>query len=104
MPRNLTRDLTEGSPLKRIVLFALPMLFGVLFQQFYSFVDTAVVGRYLGAERLAAVGATGSVNFLVIGLCLGLCSGFSIPVAQAFGAKQEGEVRRCVWQIGRAHV
>ena len=64
MPRNLTRDLTEGSPLKRIVLFALPMLFGVLFQQFYSFVDTAVVGRYLGAERLAAVGATGSVNFL----------------------------------------
>ena len=97
MPRNLTRDLTEGSPLKRIVLFALPMLFGVLFQQFYSFVDTAVVGRYLGAERLAAVGATGSVNFLVIGLCLGLCSGFSIPIAQAFGAKDEREMRRCVF-------
>ena len=97
MPRNLTRDLTEGSPLKRIVLFALPMLFGVLFQQFYSFVDTAVVGRYLGAERLAAVGATGSVNFLVIGLCLGLCSGFSIPIAQAFGAKDEREMRRYVF-------
>ena len=97
MPRNLTRDLTEGSPLKRIVLFTLPMLFGVLFQQFYSFVDTAVVGRYLGAERLAAVGATGSVNFLVIGLCLGLCSGFSIPIAQAFGAKDEREMRRCVF-------
>lgn len=97
MPRNLTRDLTEGSPLKRIVFFALPMLFGVLFQQFYSFVDTAVVGRYLGAERLAAVGATGSVNFLVIGLCLGLCSGFSIPIAQAFGAKNEHEMRRCVF-------
>ena len=97
MPRNLTRDLTEGSPLKRIVFFALPMLFGVLFQQFYSFVDTAVVGRYLGAERLAAVGATGSVNFLVIGLCLGLCSGFSIPIAQAFGAKDEREMRRCVY-------
>ena len=97
MPRNLTRDLTEGRPLKRIVFFALPMLFGVLFQQFYSFVDTAVVGRYLGAERLAAVGATGSVNFLVIGLCLGLCSGFSIPIAQAFGAKDEREMRRCVY-------
>ena len=97
MPRNLTRDLTEGSPLKRIVFFALPMLFGVLFQQFYSFVDTAVVGRYLGAERLAAVGATGSVNFLVIGMCLGLCSGFSIPIAQAFGAKDEHEMRRCVF-------
>ena len=97
MSRNLTRDLTEGRPLKRIVFFALPMLFGVLFQQLYSFVDTAIVGRFLGAERLAAVGATGSVNFLVIGLCLGLCSGFSIPIAQAFGAKDEHEMRRCVW-------
>ena len=93
----MTRDLTEGRPLKQIVSFALPLLFGVLFQQLYSFVDTAVVGRYLGAERLAAVGATGSVNFLVIGLCLGLCSGFSIPIAQAFGAKDEREIRRCVW-------
>ena len=97
MSRTMTRDLTEGRPLKQIVSFALPLLFGVLFQQLYSFVDTAVVGRFLGAERLAAVGATGSVNFLVIGLCLGLCSGFSIPIAQAFGAKDEREVRRCVW-------
>ena len=97
MSRNMTRDLTEGRPLKLIVSFALPMLFGVLFQQLYSFVDTAVVGRFLGAECLAAVGATGSVNFLVIGLCLGLCSGFSIPVAQAFGARNEPEIRRCVW-------
>lgn len=97
MSRNMTRDLTEGRPLKLILSFALPMLFGVLFQQLYSFVDTAVVGRFLGAERLAAVGATGSVNFLVIGLCLGLCSGFSIPIAQAFGARDEKEVRRCVW-------
>ena len=97
MSRIMTRDLTEGRPLKLIVSFALPMLFGVLFQQLYSFVDTAIVGRFLGAERLAAVGATGSVNFLVIGLCLGLCSGFSIPVAQAFGAKDEPEVRCCVW-------
>ena len=97
MSRTLTRDLTEGRPLKLIVSFALPLLFGVLFQQLYSFVDTAIVGRFLGAERLAAVGATGSVNFLVIGLCLGLCSGFSIPIAQAFGAKDEREVHRCTW-------
>ena len=94
--RSLTRNLTEGSPMKLVVSFALPLLFGVLFQQFYSFVDTAVVGRFLGAEKLAAVGATGSVNFLVIGLCLGLCSGFAIPIAQAFGARDEREVRRCV--------
>lgn len=97
MARTMTRDLTEGKPLKLVLSFAAPLLFGVLFQQFYSFVDTAIVGRYLGAEKLAAVGATGSVNFLVIGLCLGFCSGFSIPVAQAFGAKNEHEVRRGVW-------
>ena len=97
MSRNLARDLTEGKPLKLVVSFALPLLFGFLFQQFYSFVDTAVVGRYLGAEKLAAVGATGSVNFLVIGMCLGMCSGLAIPVAQAFGAKDSREVRRCVY-------
>ena len=93
----MTRDLTEGKPLKLILSFAAPLLFGVLFQQFYSFVDTAIVGRYLGAEKLAAVGSTGSVNFLVIGLCLGLCSGFAIPIAQAFGAKDWNKVRRTVW-------
>ena len=97
MRRSMTRDLTEGKPLKLILSFAAPLLFGVLFQQLYSFVDTAIVGRYLGAEKLAAVGATGSVNFLVIGLCLGFCSGFAIPIAQAFGAKNEHEVRRSVW-------
>lgn len=97
MSRIMTHDLTEGRPLKLIVSFALPLMFGVLFQQLYSFVDTAIVGRFLGAERLAAVGATGAVNFLVIGLCLGLCSGFSIPIAHAFGAKDEPEIRRCVW-------
>ena len=97
MARTMTKDLTEGRPLKLVLSFAAPLLFGMLFQQFYSFVDTAIVGRYLGAEKLAAVGATGSVNFLVIGLCLGFCSGFAIPIAQAFGAKNEHEVRRCVW-------
>jgi len=97
MARTLTRDLTEGKPLKLVLSFAAPLLFGVLFQQFYSFVDTAIVGRYLGADKLAAVGATGSVNFLVIGLCLGMCSGFAIPIAQAFGARDEGLVRRTVW-------
>ena len=97
MSRTMTRDLTEGKPMKLVVSFALPLLFGMLFQQFYSFVDTAIVGRYLGAEKLAAVGATGSVNFLIVGLCLGLCSGFAIPIAQAFGARDEAEVRRNVW-------
>ena len=97
MARSMMKDLTEGKPLKLVLSFAFPLLFGMLFQQFYSFVDTAIVGRYLGAEKLAAVGATGSVNFLVIGLCLGFCSGFAIPIAQAFGAKNEHEVRRSTW-------
>ncbi len=93
----MTRDLTEGKPMKLVIAFAAPLLFGVLFQQFYSFVDTAIVGQYLGAKKLASVGATGSVNFLVIGLCLGFCSGFSIPIAQSFGAKDEESLRRYVW-------
>ena len=97
MTRSMTKDLTEGKPMKLVLSFAAPLLLGMLFQQFYSFVDTAIVGRYLGAAKLAAVGATGSVNFLVIGLCLGFCSGFAIPIAQAFGAKDEHEVRRSVW-------
>ena len=83
--------------MKLVISFAAPLLLGVLFQQFYSFVDTAIVGRYLGAEKLAAVGATGSVNFLVIGLCLGFCSGFAIPIAQDFGAKDEARLRNHVW-------
>ncbi len=83
--------------MKLVISFAAPLLLGVLFQQFYSFVDTAVVGRYLGAEKLAAVGATGSVNFLVIGLCLGFCSGFAIPISQDFVAKDEKSLRRHVW-------
>lgn len=95
--RTMTRDLTTGNPMRLVISFAAPLLFGVLFQQLYSFVDTAIVGRFLGAAKLAAVGATGSVNFLVIGLCLGICSGFSIPIAQAFGARDVAELRRCVW-------
>ena len=96
MARSTVRDLTVGSPLKLVVSFTVPLLFGFVFQQLYSFVDTALVGRYLGSEALAAVGSTGSLNFLILGFCMGICSGFSIPVAQAFGAKDEEELRRYV--------
>ncbi len=96
MARAATKDLTVGSPMKLVLGFALPLLFGFLFQQLYSFVDTAIVGKYLGAAKLAAVGSTGSINFLILGFCMGVCSGFSIPIAQAFGAKDETELRRCV--------
>ncbi len=96
MSQGKVKDLTVGSPTRLVLGFAGPLLFGFLFQQFYSFVDTAIVGRYLGAQALAAVGSTGSLNFLILGFCMGLCSGFSIPVAQAFGAKDERALRRYV--------
>lgn len=94
--KNRTRDLTVGSPMKLILSFAAPLLFGFLFQQFYSFVDTAIVGKYLGASSLAAVGGTGSLNFLILGFCQGSCAGFAVPIAQAFGARDEHQVRKCV--------
>lgn len=93
---NTTKDMTVGSPLKLILGFSVPLLFGMLFQQFYSLIDTAIVGKFLGVNALSGVGATGSVNFLVIGFCNGVCSGFSIPVARQFGAKKEQELRRYV--------
>ena len=92
----MTKDLTQGSPVKLILGFALPMLTGMLFQQLYNFVDTMIVGRFLGVEALAGVGATGSINFLVLGFCMGICSGFAIPVAQYFGAREESRMRRYV--------
>ena len=92
----MTRDLTEGNPFSLILGFSIPVLFGFLFQQFYNVVDTAIVGKFLGKEALAAVGATGSVNFLVIGFCMGICNGFAIPVAQKFGAKNFTLMRRYV--------
>ena len=92
----MTKDLTQGSPLRLILSFAFPLLAGMLLQQLYNFVDTMIVGRFLGVTALAGVGATGSVNFLVLGFCMGICSGFSIPVAQRFGAHEEGRMREFV--------
>ena len=87
--RSYTKDLTEGSPLRLILSFSLPIFFGCLFQQVYSLVDTLIVGRVLGKTALAAVGSTGSINFLIVGFVMGICSGFSIPIANRFGAKDE---------------
>ncbi|MEE0439280.1 MAG: MATE family efflux transporter [Ruminococcus sp.] len=92
----MTKDMTTGSPVKLILGFAFPMFLGMLFQQFYSMVDTMLVGQFLGVNPLAGVGSTGSLNFMVIGFCTGVCSGFAIPVAQMFGAKQESELRKFV--------
>lgn len=93
----MVKDMTNGSPSKHILGFAVPMLFGMLFQQFYNLVDTIIVGKTLGVEALAGVGATGSINFMIIGFCMGVCNGFVIPVAQCFGAKKPAYLRKYVF-------
>ena len=90
------RDLTRGNPLKQLLLFALPVLMGNLFQQLYSMVDTVIVGRYLGENAMAAVGATGSVHFFIMGFVQGTTSGLAIRTAQAFGRGDDAEIRRSV--------
>lgn len=92
----MTKDMTTGSPVKLIIGFAIPMFLGMLFQQFYSMVDTVIVGKYLGVNPLAGVGSTSSLNFMVIGFCMGVCNGFAIPVAQMFGAREESRLRKYV--------
>ena len=89
-----TTDLTVGKPLFQILRFALPLVLGTLFQQLYSFVDTVIVGRCLGTDALGAVGTTYSLNFLILGFVQGACVGFGIPVAETFGAKDQGGLRK----------
>lgn len=96
MAKNAVRDLTQGSPMKLILSFMLPLLFGMIFQQFYNMVDTIIVGQFLGINDLAGVGSTGSINFLVMGFVIGVCAGFAIPVAQKFGSKDYAELKKYV--------
>ena len=86
----MTKDLTQGSPAKLILGFAFPLLAGMLFQQFYSLVDTLIVGQFLGVNALAGVGSTGSVSFLVLGFGMGICSGFTT------GSRWNTLLRTCI--------
>ena len=90
-------SMVQGNPLKLILRFSLPLLLGNLFQQTYNMVDAAIVGQTLGSSALAAVGATSSVQFLVLGFCMGTCIGFGIPVAQKFGAEDYEGLRKYVF-------
>ena len=81
-------DLINGKPLKSIILFALPIMASSMLQYNYNLVDNIIVGRFVGTNALAAVGNVGSINGFIIGTSLGLTSGFTIPVAQSFGAKR----------------
>lgn len=88
--------MTKGKPFKLILGFALPMVLGNVFQQLYSMVDTVIVGKFVGVNALAGVGSTGAISFLVVGFALGVCSGFSIPVSQQFGAGNYKNMRKYI--------
>lgn len=92
-----TTDMTQGSEMRHIIMFSLPLLAGNLLQQTYNIVDTMVVGRYLGDDALAAVGATGSITYLFYTLCIGLSVGAGIIVAQYFGAGKKKALRSAVF-------
>ena len=79
-------SMLTGNPIKSIITFALPIMFSSLLQYNYTLVDNIIVGRYISTDALAAAGSVGPINSFIIGTALGLTSGFSIPVAHAFGA------------------
>lgn len=93
---SMTKEMTTGKPYKLILGFTIPLVLGNIFQQLYNMVDTIIVGNYVGVNALAGVGSTGAISFLVIGFALGCCSGFSIMVAQRFGAGDYSGMRKYV--------
>ncbi len=92
----MEKDLTKGNTLSVILKFTLPLIIGNIFQQLYNMVDTIIVGRYVGADALAAVGSTGTVMFLIVGFAQGITSGFSVLTSQRFGARDQEGVQKSV--------
>lgn len=97
MARTFVKDMTRGSEFSLLIGFAVPMLIGNIFQQVYNMVDSIVVGKYVGADALAAVGSTSSLNFLFFSLCIGLTGGIGVLISQFFGAGDEENVRRTIF-------
>lgn len=97
MQKSFVKDMTRGNEFSLLISFSVPMLIGNIFQQVYNMVDSIVVGNHVGADALAAVGATGSLNFLVFSLCIGLSNGIGILISQYFGAGDEKRVRRTIF-------
>lgn len=96
MNKEKTLNMTEGSPLKLLIFFSIPMLIGNLFQQLYNIVDSIVVGRLVGADALAAIGTTGSISFLFFALCNGIGAGGGIITSQFFGMDDTKQVKSCI--------
>ncbi len=96
--KDMTNDMTQGSIVRLLLAFMLPTYLGNLFQQFYNLADSVIAGRFIGVNALAAIGSTTSLVFLVMGWLNGLTSGFSILIAQSFGAKKMDELRHYLAQ------
>lgn len=96
----MTNDMTTGNPRGLMIRFAIPLVIGNIFQQFYTVVDSVVVGRFIGVDALAAVGSTGSVIFFIMGLVMGVTNGFSVLVAQSVGAKDEKRTKHFIVMAG----
>lgn len=96
MAAEKTKDMTTGKPLPLLFQFFIPLLLGNLFQQFYSMVDSIIVGKFVGVNALAGVGATGSFNFLILGFAMGICGGFGVMFGQKFGAKDYKSLRNYI--------
>ena len=99
MKSNIT-DMTQGNPTKHIVMFALPALIGNIFQQVYNLADSMIVGRFVGSNAFAAVGATSSITFLFFALCNGIGSGGGIVASQYYGAHDDSNVKKCIVNTG----
>lgn len=96
MEKKAVYSMTDGSPAKLLIKFTIPMLIGNLFQQFYNMVDSIVVGRFVGSNALAAVGATGSLNFLFFAMSFGISAGVGVVVSQYFGAERMDMVEKSI--------
>ena len=104
----MERDMTVGSPSKIIWNFTVPIFIGNIFQQFYSMVDTVIVGKFVGTKALAAVGSTGTINFLILGFLMGMTAGFTVLTSQRFwrrghGWNAENSGFRCDFVSGSIH-
>ena len=91
-----TMNMTEGNPTRLLLLFSIPMLVGNIFQQLYSFADSIIVGKLIGADALAAIGATGSISFFFFALSLGIGTGGGIVTSQFFGRGDVAKVKNCI--------
>ncbi len=90
----MVKDLTVGSVHKVILKFAIPMIAGNMLQQIYNMVDSIIVGRFVGENELAGIGVTTSLNYFIVGFIIGISTGFCIPIAQAFGEKNNDKIRK----------